>query len=221
VSGLLHGALRGRRGGFTLIEVILTVSTLALVFSAVGLFRSRSQDQTRASLARDQAESIARRTVDRVAEELRGVGQTLLNPDPTSALGTSTITYQKPTGVSGMGGILWGNPSRLELQLEPGETDDGVDEDGDGLVDERRLVLVRDVATPDEATVVLCKGLAELGDGEQSNGLDDDGDGLVDEAGFAVRRVGDLLTIQITAIAPAGDGGTAVTGIVTHVSLRN
>lgn len=210
-----------RNAGFTLVEVTLTVATLALVFSAVGLFQSRSQDQTRASLARDHAETIARRSVDRVAEELRGVGQTLLNPDPTSALGTSTITYQKPTGVSGLGGILWGNPSRLELQLEPGETDDGVDEDSDGLVDERRLVLVRDVATPDEATVVLCKGLAELGDGEQSNGLDDDGDGLVDEAGFAVRRVGDLLTIQITALAPAGDGGPAVTGIVTHVVLRN
>lgn len=210
-----------RRAGFTLIEVILTVATLAMVFSAVGLFQSRSQDQTRTSLARDHAETLARRTIDRVAEELRGVGLTLLNPDPTSALGTSTITYQKPAGVNGSGAILWGNPSRLQLQLDPGESDDGLDEDGDGLVDERRLVLVRDVATPDEATVVLCNGLAELGDGELSNGLDDDGDGLVDEAGFAVRRVGDLLTIQVTALAPDGEGEPAVSAIVTHVVLRN
>lgn len=210
-----------RRSAFTLIELMLSVATLAVVFGAVGIFQARSQDQTRAGMARERAESHARRGLDRVAEGLRGVGLTLLNPDPTSALGTSTITYQRPTGVAGGGAIQWGTPSRLRLDLEPGETNDGTDEDGDGLVDERQLVLVRDVGTLDENEVVLCTGIAELAAGETANAADDNGDGLVDEAGFNIHRVGDLLTVSLTVQASIGDGSTTVSRISTNIVLRN
>jgi len=211
---------RPRAAGFTLIELVLSVATMAIVFGAVGLFQSRSQDQTRVGLARERAEAHARRTLDRVADQLRGVGLTLLTPDPTSALGTSTLTYQSPSGVTG-GVVTWSTPSRLQLELEPGESNDGADEDGDGLVDERRLVLVRDVGTLAEMAVVLCTGITELADGETANGADDNGDGLVDEAGFALRRIGDLLTVQISVAVPTGDGGQAVSRIGTSIALRN
>jgi len=213
-------SIRARRSAFTLLELVISVTMMGIIFGAVGLFQARSQDQTRASFAREQSESHARRGLDRAADELRGVGVTLLSPDPTSALGTSTLTYQRPTGVTA-GVITWGTPSRLRLELEPGETNDGTDEDGDGLVDEHRLVLVRDLGTLDEQEVVICSGVAELARGETANAADDNGDGLVDEAGFSVRRVGDLLTIQLTVEAAVGDGSTVSSRIGTNVVLRN
>ncbi len=211
---------RSRRGAFTIFELLISVAMLAVIFGAVGLFQSRSHDQTQAGLARETAESHARRALDRAAEELRGVGMSLLNPDPTSALGTSTLTYQRPTGVVS-GAIVWGTPSRLRLELEPGETNDGSDEDLDGLVDERRLVLVRNVGTLAEQEVVICTGVAELAAGELANGADDNADGLVDEPGFSIRRVGDLLTVQLTVEANAGSGQTVSSRIATNIALRN
>lgn len=210
-----------RRSAFTLLEMIVSMATLAIVLGSVGMFQKRSEEQSRSALARERAETNGRRTVDRVAAELRGVGFSLLNPDPTSLLGTSTITYQKPSGVTNAGVLIWGTPSRLRLELEPRETNDGTDEDGDGLVDERRLVLVRDVGTLDERTIVLCTGISELSDGELPNGLDDNGNGLIDEPGFSVLRFGDLLNIQLTTSAAVGDGTSATSRITTSVVLRN
>lgn len=212
---------RSRRAAFTLLEMVIAMGTLAVVLGAVGMFQKRSAMQSRASLARERAETHARRALDRAAEELRGVGRLLLNPDPTSVLGTSTINYQKPAGVTNAGTIVWGTPSRLRLELEPGETNNGTDDDGDELVDERRLVLFREVGTGDERAVVLCTGISELAGGELANGLDDDGDGLIDEPGFSVFRVGDLLTLQITALVAVRDGTIATSSMSTSVVLRN
>jgi type II secretory pathway pseudopilin PulG len=209
------------RAAFTLIELVVGVAMMGLILGSVSLFQLRSQDHTRSMLAADKVESQARRALTRVADELRGVGASFLVPDPTSALGTSDLTFQRPADVTNAGVVVWGAPSRIFLELEPGETDDGTDEDGDGLVDERRLVLVRGIGTAGEQTVVLCTGVAELGAGELANGLDDDGDGLVDEAGFSIRRVGDLLTIQLTVLVPRAGGGVVASSTETSVVLRN
>jgi len=216
-----HGSRPSRRSGFTLLEMIVSMATLAIVLGSVGMFQKRSEEQSRSALARERAETSARRALDRVATEMRGVGQSLLNPDPTSALGTSTITFQKPSSVTNAGVVVWTSPSRLRLELEAGETNDGTDEDGDGLIDERRLVFVRDVGALTERTVVLCTGISELAAGELPNGLDDNADGLIDEPGFSVFRVGDLLTLQITTVVAVGDGTQATSRMSTSVVLRN
>jgi prepilin-type N-terminal cleavage/methylation domain-containing protein len=212
---------RGARLGFTLLEMAVAMAVLGIVLGAVGVFQVRSQDQSRVMMASGVAENRAWRAIDRAANELVGVGASVLAPNPTSNLGTSILTFQKPNGVSGTGAITWAPAARLELQMDSGETNNGSDDDDDGLIDERRLVLVRDIGTADQTTVVLCSGVAEWLEGEAGNGSDDNGNGLVDEAGFSIRRVGDLLFLRLTVQQPLGGGELVETTAETTVVLRN
>jgi len=209
------------RGGFSLLELVIATALLSLVLGAVGLVQMRTRDASRVGLAQEQAESLCRRTLNRVADELGGVGHSLLFPDPSTNLGVSTLTYQHPTGVSNLGVVSWDTQTSLSLQMAQGETNNGIDDNGDGLIDERRLVLTRGVGTAHPIATVLCSGIPELATGETANGLDDNGNGVVDEAGFNIRKVGDLLTIRLTVQVPYGQGQVATSSLQTSVVLHN
>lgn len=96
------------------------------------------------------------------------------------------------------GGPVLTPPLRLLIEREAGETDDGTDENGNGLVDEYQLVLVTDDGLASEIRTVIGTGIAELLDGEVANGVDDNGNGLIDEPGFCVTRDGGLLILRLT-----------------------
>ncbi len=210
-----------RHGGFTLLELVIATALLSLVLGAMGLVQMRARDASRVGMAREQLETLCRRTLDRAAEELQGVGHSLLFPDPSTNLGTGTITYQHPTAVSAGGVVTWDTPSRLALELAPGEIDNGIDDNGDGLIDERHLVLTRNVGSPNAVATVICSGIPELAEGELANGVDDNGNGIVDEAGFNVRKVGDLLTVRLTVQGPSGNGQVFTCSMQTSVVLHN
>ena len=214
----------GRRlaSGFTLVEMIVSVTVLGLLFGLVGMIQMRGNDASEDALARASTEARARRALDRVAEHLTGVGRTFLFPDPSTNFGSSTATFQHPTGVSGGGIVLWDSPSRLELLLEPNETNNGVDDDGDGLVDERRVVFTRNVGTGNQQSVTLCNGVPELMAGEiAGNALDDNGNSVIDEAGFNIRRIGDLLTVRLSVQQAFGEGQMATSTMETSIVLHN
>jgi hypothetical protein len=135
--------------------------------------------------------------LDVVMHELNGVGRSQLTPDPSSSSGADSILYQKPMSVTGGGVITWSATARLQLMLDDGEGDNGADDDGDGLVDERKLVLTKNVGGLSEATTTIVHGLAELAPGETANAADDNGNGVADERGFNVQRTGDLLTVRL------------------------
>ncbi len=207
------------RRGFTLVELAVCLTILASILTALGWFQISSQSTYRQTAARAEAESKARHASVRVMKELIGVGTNTLVPDPTSNFGTSTLVFQKPTAVSNVGVVTWGTASRLELQLD--EADDGIDNDGDGQIDERRLALVRGIGTANETTTVICHGIPELGPGEFGNNVDDDLDGIVDEAGFNVQRIADLLRISLTVERALSDGTLVQATSETSIVLRN
>ncbi len=161
----------------------------------------------------------ARQASVRIMAELTGVGTNTLVPDPTSNFGTSSLVYQKPAAVSNVGVVTWGTPSRLELQND--EASDDIDNDGDGLIDEFRLALVRGVGTAAETTTVICNNVPELAPGELDNNIDDDLDGIVDEAGFNIRRTSDLLRISLTVARALSDGTLVESTMSTSLVLRN
>jgi len=211
-----------RRSGFTLLELVVATAILSLVLGAMGIVQMRARDASRLGMAREQVEVLCRRTLDRVAAELQGVGHSLLFPDPSSNLGTGTLTYQHPIAVSTGGVVTWDTPSRLALEIDPAEIDNGVDDDSDGLIDERRLVLTKNLGGINAVATTICSGIPELGEGEAANGLDDNGNGIVDESGFNIRKVGDLLTVRMTVQGPAGDGQQVIScSLQTAVVLHN
>ena len=214
-------AQRRLSGGFTMVELAVSLAILGLLFGLVGMIQMRGNDASDDALARASTEARARRALDRVAELLTGVGRTFLNPDPNTNFGASSMTFQHPTGVSALGLVTWDTPSRLEILLDPRETDNGIDDDGDGLVDERRLVWTRNVGAGNQQSVTLCSGIPELMPGETVNVLDDNGNGVVDEAGFNIRRVGDLLTVRLSVQQAFGDGQMATSTMETSIVLHN
>jgi prepilin-type N-terminal cleavage/methylation domain-containing protein len=210
-----------RQAGFTLLEVTISAAILSVVMGAVAVFQQRSEAATSDMLVRAHAERAARAALDRVAEELTGVGLHQLSPDPTSTAGSETITYQKPVSVSAAGVVTWSTSSRIALAMDDGETNNGVDDDGDGLIDERKLVLTRDLGLGTQQVVTLVHGLPELVPGESANVVDDNGNGVVDERGFNVQRTGDLLTLRLCLQRRAKAGNTITVYAQTAVVLHN
>jgi len=213
---------RSTRAGMTLIDLAIASSLLAVILTAVGTASLRVQQ---ASAALERQADLSRRTVralQRIADELHDVGIHTLDPDPTTQFGADSIEYQQPLGITTLGTVVWDAPARLAFVLDPAETENDLDDDADGLVDEGRVEMTRDVGTADEVTVVLCRNVAGLFAGEiADNALDDDGNTIVDEPGFAVRRVGDLIKIVLTLEARGSSDETLRWTASTSVVLHN
>jgi hypothetical protein len=95
-------------------------------------------------------------------------------------------------------GMQWNPLERLQLELRPTEQDNGVDDDGNGLVDERRVVWFTDPGAAEEREVTVCHWVSELLEGEQANGVDDNGNGLIDEPGLCVTFEDDGALVWLT-----------------------
>jgi len=215
----LRSARRSPRAGFTLIEVLIASSIFALVISSTAMVVATSTSAHGLSSARNNTQDLARRASNRIVDELVNASSTSLFPDP-GAFATSDLVFQVADGVTA-GAVDWSAPKRLAFQYETGEVDDGLDNNGNGLIDEGVLVLTLDDGGPAELAVVLCHGLRELGEGEIFNGLDDNGNGLVDEGGFSVRREGSVLTVRVTVEKRGPDGELLTSTTETGVRLRN
>lgn len=208
---------RFTRAGYTLVEMAVSVTVLGLVLGSVGVFQNMGNDHTQSLMERSGVEARAQRGLQRVVEELTGVAQSLLVPDPSSVFGTSSITYQRPASISSAGVVTWEAPSQLLLQSDPRDPDNGSDDDDDGLTDERQLVLQRASGKP----IVLCTDVCEYAGVEGGNGYDEDSDGIVDETGFHVQRTGDLLRIHLSVLEARRKGDPLRVDLEASVVLRN
>lgn len=221
--------LTSRRSGFTVIEMLISLGilgSLLLISMRVGTSSSSAYRQATTGA---QLSAEAKLTVDRVAMELQlaSIGTFVPDLDAGGVRNTSSLAFQQLVDIVGAvpvyGGPSPGQVALLELRLAPGEADDGLDNDGDGLVDERSLVLVRDLGAGSEVEVTLCSRIAERFEGENllPDGQDDNGNGLVDEAGFDIERNGDVLTLRLTVAGTDFRGQAMTRTAETAVRLRN
>jgi prepilin-type N-terminal cleavage/methylation domain-containing protein len=218
-----------RRAGFTIIEVLISLGVLASLLLISLRVGTSSSSAYRQATTGAQLSAEAKLTVDRVAMELQmaSVGTFFPDLDAGGVRNTSSLTFQQLVDIVGAapvyGGPTPGEVMQLDLRLSAGEADDGLDNDGDGLVDERSLVLVRDLGAASELEVTLCANVTERLEGEDGlpDGEDDNGNGLVDEAGFDIARNGDVLTIRLSVAGTDFRGQTMVRTAETAVRLRN
>jgi hypothetical protein len=151
------------------------------------------------------------RALERVVAEVRGTGSGSFAQDLTTPPGLPPVwsrTLDFSPGADWVDdAVVWGDQRRLDLELGLGELDNGLDDDGDGLIDEHRLVLTLRPGQIDEARVVIVNDVAELLEGELWNGADDNGNGLVDERGFCVAldEAGLCLRLTIQRATPRGE----------------
>ncbi len=208
------------RAGFTITEVALGIALLAVFMGATGIAALRSADAFSAARRVDELQSETARVMTRVTGELVGTGTGVLAPDPDTDWGTGVFGFRYPIGFNA-GAVTWGNLQTIGFEYAAGEIDDGADNNGDGLVDEGQIVLVRDVGLASQRRVVICSNVAELGEGEIVNNLDDNGNGVRDEAGFNVQRVGDVLTVRVTLQGIGETGVLMERSMSGSVRLRN
>ena len=213
--------LRRTSAGFTVVEIAIAMTILVVMLASFGAFQALSQEASQSLVLRTELERRADRALHAIRLQLRGAEASTLVPPPTSDFGSDTIQFRTPGDVTAAGVIVWNAPTRIAIQMDAREADNGLDDDGDGRIDERMLVVTREIGTPDERSVTICHGLAAWAEGETGgNAIDDNGNGVIDERGFNVSRVGDLLFLRLTLESRAEDGRilrcTTSTAIVLH-----
>jgi prepilin-type N-terminal cleavage/methylation domain-containing protein len=185
------------KGGFTLLEMTMAMTIMGVALAGAAMVSKSGSEAYRTGAATTQLEQNLHRALLRAADEISATGAALLVPDPLEGLAYDDLYFQPVIGFSGASPDL-GPSNRLVAELEPSEAPDGIDNDGDGLVDERELVLVRDAGGAGEQRVVLCRGVLEYLEGETFNGADDNGNGIEDEPGFHFERNGNVMTIRLS-----------------------
>lgn len=199
---------RRTSAGFTLVESLIAVTLLAVLFLAVAQTSSRASDAFEEGSTENTLSRTLHRSLDRIASAIEFSDATILDAALASPQGSDQVAFRTPRDFVGTE-VDW-EDIRILLELEPGELDDGVDNDGDGLIDEQRIVRVDFPGTPDERRVVLASGVAELLEGELANGLDDNANGLADETGLSFSSNGSVVTIRLTC-QRRDDGGRLLT----------
>ena len=218
---------RGRRG-VTLIEILIAAVLLSVLVGAIGITTVSGSHTYEQGITSADVEGKARRLVDRIAREVLEASRGSLVLTPAVAFGgvpdDGAIQADfRPVEGFGAGGLALGPLRSLRLVYTQGEIDDGADNNGNGLVDECRVVLVPDVAGAPGQAIGLCGFVREYLEGETQDDADQNGNGLSDERGlcFEYDGVTQVLTIRVT-LERLTSQGTRVTGTaVTSVRLRN
>ena len=216
-----RSSARSSRAGFSLLEILISLTMLVTFTGSLLLVLFTGTKTAHTGMARQGVESLARRTMDRIAAELVSSGTSVLVPNPTGAFGSATLTFQCVEGLGANNNAAWGTPRKLALQLEEGENDDGVDNNGNGLVDERALVWTIDPGGAGEQSTIWAHGVREYLEGESPNGLDDNGNGLLDERGLSFVRQAGLLTIRLSLEQVDTERNHLVRTVQTTLRLRN
>lgn len=198
----------GSRGGFTLLEVLIAVTLLSLMVSAV-VTTGGSMDRAYGTAdAVAEGEQRVHTAMERVEEILARADASSITPAVVAPFSSTWIEFQPVTGYAD-GSLQWGSTERLELEPNPADPDNGLDDDGNGIVDDCRLVWTRDVGGPGERRTVLCTQVAEFLEGETFDAVDENGNGLTDERGFCVEGDGGVRVVRLTIEIP-GPGGMRV-----------
>jgi len=209
------------RRGHTLVEVLVALGILTVAGGALALVGMTSGNTFRAEALRTTLDGQARDVISRLTRELRGSNSGSVSALPESPTWDTNLTFDQPAEITLFtSSIIW-RTMRLELLYEQGEVNDGADNNGNGLVDEGRIVLRRDWGEAEEVSVTLAHAVREYLEGETLNGLDDNGNGLIDERGLVFERSGDTITVRLTLERFDTQGNPATRSADTSVLLRN
>jgi hypothetical protein len=117
--------------------------------------------------------------------------------------------------------VTWSPTERIGFQYRPGEIDDGIDNGGNGIVDDGQVVWTLNLGLPDQSSSVLADGVTEYVEGETLNNLDDNRNGLIDETGLCFTVDASSVVVRLS-LAARSTGGVLVTKTVEkRVYFRN
>ena len=209
----------GARGGFTLVELAVAMVLLSVIGGLFFLTTETTSNATRTGVAVAELDARALRALDRVCESLKSSSGDLVTPKAASPFSGTQLDFKRGLGADGAGKVVWGPLERFALVYD--EANDGVDNDGDGLVDEGKLVWTEKPGLAGSRSSVVCEGVREYLAGEKLDGNDENGNGLIDERGFALVFDGNRVTVRLTLESRDGDGHPLSTTVQRSVVFRN
>lgn len=211
---------RSRRSGHTLIEMASTLVLTVVVGGAVGMATDSSSKTVRVGSAVAKADLQVQKALQAIKERLRTASFTTVTPTPAAPFHSNRIEYQRVTGY-GAGGVEWGPPEAIELELDPREALDGADNDGDGLVDECQVVAIENPGLAAERRSIVCRNVRAALEGEiLGNGVDDNFNGLEDEPGLAFDFDGSRVTLNLSMEHTDPNGQPIVRTLSSTLNLR-
>jgi len=217
-------ASRARRG-VTLLEVVIATGCLALLLGAIGAVAQRGRSAAEAGVSATALSARAQRLVERIAGELLNATSASLPLSPAAGRAAAQVEYRTVEGFDVVAGAIDEGPRRRIARVpSPDDPNDGLDNDGDGLVDEGNVVLVLDTEATPARELVLASGVTETLEREiAGNNVDDNGNGLVDEGGLSLQwqNGGTSVVIRATVGARGPSGDVLLRTVTTTVHLRN
>lgn len=209
--------VRRARAGFSLLEVLIAMTIMGTTLFSIALAMDKASGSFDEGQVDRDLDSKIHRTLDFVTNELVDSGTGTFQESLLAPTGSDTLSFRRSQGFAG-GAMQWGPFLRLTLELEQNELDDGVDNNGNGLVDERVAVWLENPGQANERRRVLTRWVAELAEGETFDNTDENGNGLVDEPGLSFELGDGVLDVRLT-LQRIGHEGRMVTRS-GEVSLR-
>ena len=184
-----------------MVELLISALIMTSVLGAIGITVMAGSRSYEEGVARADVDGQARRLVSRIAEEfLTASRATLDDGAPPWSGGTEDegdVEYRYRQVQGGAGGVAQLSPQRrVRLDYAQGEIDDGADNNGNGLVDECRILLTLDTGT---VTEIAIGGFVRefLEDEDGGNDADDNFNGLDDERGLCMTFDPDTNTVMV------------------------
>jgi prepilin-type N-terminal cleavage/methylation domain-containing protein len=159
----------GARAGMTVIEMLIAMAVVGLVLGNVTMMLGSSSEAYSTETSKANLEDQLTQTLDRAVLALMGASEESLQPGTQAPAFHSTLDFRASLGVQ-EGVVVHGDAERIELVLEDGrvvwrerpdddsgrsvtwtrwvreflegEVPNGVDDNGNGLVDESGLAFV-------------------------------------------------------------------------------
>ncbi|MFT4538544.1 MAG: type II secretory pathway pseudopilin PulG [Planctomycetota bacterium] len=206
--------------GYTLIELMISLSLLTALVLSVFEVTQRSANAVRTGAVVTQLQADSERTLRRVVDRVQMTSSGRLTPRLASPLSSPRCEFQLPIGFDGSD-VVWSTAQSLSFELDTLEVDDGIDNDGDGLVDEGRVIWTESAGDPNSRTVSWASGVRRYLEGEEPNNIDDNGNGLIDESGFAISVDDEIVTIWLTLERIETGDSTLIHTSRASVRLRN
>jgi len=208
------------RRGFTLVELAVSLVLISVMMGGLMLVSRSITTSVRAGTASAALEAEGEAAMRRIADMLREAADDTVTPRPAAPISTFQVDYQRADAWT-IKGMQWQPLERIRLELRPGELDNGVDDNGNGVVDERRVTWITDPGAPTQRVQTVCHWVRELLEGELANGADDNGNGLIDEAGLCIVFEGSGAIVRLTLERPDPDGRLLIRTFERRVEFRN
>lgn len=194
---------RNRRGGFTLLELMITIGLVSLVMFNVWMVLRESSSAYSARTVDYDAEVQAQRTLDRISQALIGASRDTIVVPIESPLYADWLRFDVNVGFQN-GEPVFGNTQEIKLEAPAQE-----------------VVWLESPGAEEERRVVWSRWVSQFLEGEVPNGVDDNMNGVVDEKGLAFDIEGDMVIIRLTIERPGPEGTTILKTLRSQVTCRN